>query len=135
MKKKLDKIKKESLNIVTKKAKEETFLKEGHFLYMAASVCVSAVVVFLYTLTHLKTDQIARPIKYNYLFGIIETGTWSASLLLPALLVLTVIINAFFANYFHKKDRFLTYVFILINLVFCIIVLLEEIALNAKGSL
>lgn len=117
-----------------RKVHEKSFLQEKPFKYILMGVGVLVVVNLAFVLTHLKTDQASIPLKYNYLFGIVRTGSWTSSFLLPSLLVLIIIANILAAEYFYKKDKFLTYVFLGINTFLCIITFLEIIALNVRGS-
>lgn len=122
---------------VTTKAKvfhEKSFLQEKQFKYIVSAVGVLVVINLAFVLTHLEVDQASVPLKYNYLFGIVRTGSWSGSFLIPATLLLVLILNILLAEYFYRKDRFLTYVFLSINLFLCIIAFLEIIALNVRGS-
>lgn len=121
---------------VTKTAKNihtSSFLQEKPFKYILIMVGLLVFINLAFIFTHLKTDQISQPIKYNYLFGIVKTGSWTGSLLLPLLLLLIIIANILAAEYFYRKDKFLTFVFLGINLFFGIIAFLEIIALNARG--
>ncbi|MEK7447420.1 MAG: hypothetical protein AAB632_01290 [Patescibacteria group bacterium] len=117
-----------------RKVHEKSFLQEKPFKYILMGVGVLVVVNLAFVLTHLKTDQASVPLKYNYLFGIVRTGSWTGSFLIPSLLVIIIIANVVAAEYFYRKDRFLTYVFLGINLFLCVITFLEIIALNVRGS-
>jgi hypothetical protein len=133
-KKIIKKIDKNKLHKKAKKVHEKSFLQEKPFKYILMGVGVLVVVNFAFVLTHLKTDQTSIPLKYNYLFGIIRTGSWTGSFLLPSLLVIIIALNVAAAEYFYKKDKFLTYIFLGINLFLCVITFLEIIALNVRGS-
>lgn len=113
---------------------EKSFLQEKPFKYILIGVGVLVVINLAFVLTHLKTDQSSIPLKYNYLFGIVKTGSWTGSFVIPVVLSLAVIINILAAEYFYGKDKFLTYVFLGINFFLGIIAFLEIIALNARGS-
>ena len=117
-----------------KKVHEKSFLQEKPFKYILIGVGVLMVVNLAFVLTHLKTEQASVPLKYNYLFGIVRTGSWTGAFLIPSLLILIIIANILAAEYFYRKDKFLTYVFLGINLFLCIITFLEIIALNVRGS-
>lgn len=117
-----------------KKVHEKSFLQEKPFKYILMGVGVLVVVNFAFVLTHLKTDQASVPLKYNYLFGIVRTGSWTGFFLIPLLLIIIILANILAAEYFYKKDKFLTYVFLGINLLLCVIAFLEIIALNVRGS-
>lgn len=122
---------------VTKAAKNvhtQTFLQERPFKYILMAVGVIVFVNLAFIFTHIKADQLSQPIKYNYLFGIVKTGSWTGAFLLPVLFLLIIIINILAAEYFYRKDKFLTYVFLGINLFLGIITFLEIIALNARAS-
>ena len=122
---------------VTKTAKNvhaQSFLQEKPFKYILMAVGVIVFVNLAFVFTHLKTDVISQPVKYNYLFGIVKTGSWTSSFLLPTLLLLIVILNILAAEYFYRKDKFLTYIFLGINFFLGIISFLEIIALNSRGS-
>ncbi len=122
---------------VTKTAKnvhEASFLQEKPFKSLLIGVSIAVLICFVFVLTHLKPGQTALPLKYNYLFGIVRTGTWSASLLLPFLLLVVTIVNVLAAEYFYRKDKFLTYIFLSINFFFALVTFLEIVALNARGS-
>jgi len=113
---------------------ENSILREKPFKYILIGVGILVVVILAYTLTHLKTDQVSVPLKYNYLFGIVKTGSWTGAFLLPVLLILTIILNILAAEFFYRKDKFLTYIFLGVNIFLAIITFLEMIALNARGS-
>jgi hypothetical protein len=117
-----------------KKVHEKSFLQEKPFKYILIGIGVLVVINLAFVLTHLKTDQTSVPLKYNYLFGIVKTGSWVGSLVIPVVLIMMVIINVLAAEYFYGKDKFLTYVFLGINFFLGIIAFLEIIALNARGS-
>jgi hypothetical protein len=133
-KKYVKKIDKAKLTKTAKDVRERSFLQEKPFKYILIGVGVLVATNLAFVLTHLKTDQVSVPLKYNYLFGIVKTGSWTGTFLLPALLILIIIINILAAEYFYRKDKFLTYIFLGINVFLSIIAFLEIIALNARGS-
>jgi|GEM_PF-1369711 len=112
----------------------QSFLQEKSFKYILMAVGVLLVVNLSFVVTHIKPDQTSIPLKYNYLFGIVRTGSWVGTFLILFILVLIVGFNIFLAEYFYRKDKFLTYIFLGINIFLCIIAFLEIIALNARGS-
>lgn len=133
-KKIIKKIDKSSVKKAAVKAHGKSFLQEKPFKYILIGVGVLTLVNFVYLFTHIKVDQVSQPLKYNYLFGIVKTGTWTGSFTLPLLLVTIIAINVLAAEYFYRKEKFLTYIFLGINIFLCVITFLEIIALNARGS-
>ncbi len=130
----LKKIDTDSLRKKAVKAHGKSFLQEKPFKYILMAVGLLLAIDLVFILTHLKVDQTSQPIKYNYLFGITKTGSWISTLILPAILIIVTLTNVLAAEYFYKKDKLLTYIFLSINLFLTIIVFLETIALNARGS-
>ena len=133
-KKYLKKIDTGSLKKKAVKVHDKSFLQEKPFKYILMGVGLFTVINLAFVLTHLKVDQISQPIKYNYLFGIVKTGSWVQALILPFLLILFTAVNISAAEYFYKKDKLLTYIFLSINLFLAVIIFLEIIALNARGT-
>lgn len=133
-KKYIDKIDKVGLKKKARGVHEKSFLNEKPFKYILIGVGVLALINIIFVLTHLKTGQEYVPLKYNYLFGVVKTGSWTGTFLLPVLLAIVVVLNILAAEYFYKKDKFLTYIFLSVNFFLAVITFLEIIALNARGS-
>ena len=112
----------------------ESFLQEKPFKYILIGTGIAVLINFVFIFTHIKLGESSLPLKYNYIFGITRTGTWGDSLLLPILLLVISVINVLAAEYFYKKDKFLTYIFLSINFFFALLTFLEIVALNARGS-
>jgi len=116
------------------KVHERSLLQEKPFKYILMAVGVLVLVNLFFVLTHIGLERQSLPLKYNYLFGIVRTGTWTGSFNLPILLLLIIILNILAAEFFYRKEKFLTYIFLSINIILSIISFLEIIALNARGS-
>ena len=112
----------------------KSFLQEKPFKYIVIGTGIAVLINFVFVFTHIKLGEASLPLKYNYIFGITRTGTWGDSLLLPILLLIITGINVLAAEYFYKKDKFLTYIFLSINFFFALLAFLEIVALNARGS-
>jgi hypothetical protein len=133
-KKVIKKIDTSKLQKRARRVHEKSFMQEKTFKYILIAVGILGLINFVYLFTHIKVDQVSQALKYNYLFGIVKTGTWVGSFTLPILLLIIIAINILAAEYFYRKEKFLTYIFLGINIFLCIITFLEIIALNARGS-
>lgn len=123
-----------SLKELPKKIQTQSFLKEKQFFYILLGVLVFLGIDLLYYIFHLKPDQALLPIKYNYLFGIVKTGSFKESFFLPLLLFVVTVGNLVLAEFFYRRDKFLTYALLIINFFFTILIFLEMVALNGRGS-
>jgi len=124
-------------NQSVKKAKkhvaEKSFIKETALLYIFLAGVFLVLVNFVYLMTSLKSGQGSQPLRYNYFFGIVETGSWNQAYILPVFLTVIIIANVALAQYFYNRDKFMTYVFLIVNLFLASIALIESIALNMRG--
>ncbi len=109
------------------------FKKERFFSYILIPTGILIIINFLYLSFNFQSEGVTFPIKYNYLFGIVKTGNWSSLYILPLLSLTIAVVNTFFSYFFYKKDKFLSYIFLSVNIFFSIIILLETIALVTRS--